>query len=57
MKMEAEMSNFSLLLDVAKVHQADVAREVEKARVARDVKRNRKSPKLAKMQRISTTSH
>ncbi len=57
MYMEAEMSNYSLLLDVAKVLQADVAREVEKTRIIRELKRNRKPTKLAKVLRISITSH
>jgi hypothetical protein len=56
MYMEAVMSNYSLLLDVAKVLQADVAREVEKSRITREIKRYRKLTKSAKRLRISTTS-
>jgi hypothetical protein len=56
MNKEAEMSNYSLLLDVAKVRQADVAREVEIARIKRELKLNRKAIKTAKKQRISTAS-
>jgi hypothetical protein len=56
MIMEAEMSNYSLLLDVAKVRQADVAREVEFARIKRELKLNRKAIRTAKKQRISTAS-
>jgi hypothetical protein len=55
--MEANMSNYSLLLDVAKVHQAELAREVEITRISRELKRNRKPTRLAKMLRISKTSH
>lgn len=51
------MSNYSLLLDVAKVRQAELAREVEMARITRELKRNRKPTKLAKMLRIFLTSH
>ena len=50
------MSNYSLLLDVAKVRQADVAREVELARIKRELKLNRKTIRTAKKQRISTAS-
>ena len=55
--MEAIMSNYSLLLDVAKVRQAELARDVEMVRITKELRQNRKPSKLAKILRISTTSH
>jgi hypothetical protein len=57
MELEAIMSNYSLLLDVAKVRQAELAREVEIARITKELRRNRKLTKKAKTLRISPTSH
>jgi hypothetical protein len=50
------MSNYSLLLDVAKAHQAELAREVKTVRPPRNFKPSQKVTKLAKILRISLTS-
>ena len=42
------MSNYSLLHDVVKVRQEELAREVELARIGREFRRYRKSTSLAK---------
>jgi hypothetical protein len=42
------MSEFNLLLDVAKVRHAELAREVEMTRTPRSLRRNRKSTSIAK---------
>jgi len=39
------MSDYSLLFDVAKVHQADIAREAELVRISKELKHGRKSNK------------
>jgi len=39
------MSDYSLLFDVAKVHQADVAREAELVRISKEFKKGKKSDK------------
>jgi hypothetical protein len=45
------MSNFSLLLDVAKARQAEIAREAEITRVTKMLKPGRKSNRLAQKMR------
>jgi hypothetical protein len=43
------MSNYSLLLDVAKARQAELAREVEIARISRELRRSVKPTGIAKL--------
>jgi len=45
------MSNYSLLLDVARVRQAELVREAQIARLSQIHKRNRKTASLAKKSR------
>ena len=50
------MSDYSILFDVAKVHQADVAREAELVRISKEVKHDQKTLKqivqLLKLDRL-----
>ena len=50
------MSDYSLLLDVAKVRQAELIREVEMTRISRNLRRNRKTTSIAKKMRTFLTS-
>ena len=50
------MSEYSLLLDVAKLRQEELVREVEMTRGHRDLRRNQKSTSLAKKLRALLTA-
>jgi hypothetical protein len=50
------MSDYSLSLDIVKIHQEELAREVEMTRNARILRRNRKPVSLAKKLRAFLTT-
>ena len=50
------MSNYSLLLDMAKAHNVELVREVEMTRISKNLRRNRKTLSFAKKLRTFLTS-
>jgi hypothetical protein len=54
--MEAKMSNYYLMLDEAKVRQAELAREIENTRIRKELKRGRKPNAFAKKLQTLFTS-